>query len=185
MWSGFSKKDENTKRVQLRKKFYNGYTTIFTCSATLNNGSSNSFPNQIPRAKHCFTTLATADDNKPGTTQEPWVKPGSEYDDQFERWLPRPDSDTEAGQARKQSSGKLRKGNPHPGQGQECTRSLYGRVAILGLSALLLVKLATGKSVLNYHRPAIVLIQIYFVTAVTALYVKYEKEKVGIWPENQ
>uniref|UniRef100_A0A6N2M348 Uncharacterized protein n=1 Tax=Salix viminalis TaxID=40686 RepID=A0A6N2M348_SALVM len=31
--------------------------------------------------------------------------------------------------------------------------------------------------------PAIVLIQIYFVTAVTALYVKYEKEKVGIWPE--
>ncbi|KAG5237666.1 immunophilin family protein [Salix suchowensis] len=48
---------------------------------------------------------------------------------------------------------------------------------------LLLVELATGKSVINYHRPAIVLIQIYFVTAVTALYVKYEKEKVGIWPE--
>uniref|UniRef100_A0A6N2NF19 Uncharacterized protein n=1 Tax=Salix viminalis TaxID=40686 RepID=A0A6N2NF19_SALVM len=76
MWSGFSKKDENTKRVQLRKKFYNGYTTIFTCSATLNNGSSNSFPNQIPRAKHCFTTRATADDNKPDTTQEPGSNPG-------------------------------------------------------------------------------------------------------------
>ncbi|KAJ6717792.1 UPF0041 BRAIN PROTEIN 44-RELATED [Salix purpurea] len=58
-----------------------------------------------------------------------------------------------------------------------------GSVAILGLSALLLVELATGKSVVNHHRPAIVLIQIYFVTAVTALYVKYEKEKVGTWPE--
>jgi uncharacterized membrane protein len=59
-----------------------------------------------------------------------------------------------------------------------------GRIAILGLSALLLVELATGKSVINYHTPAIVLIQVYFVTAATALYVKYGKEKVSIWPES-
>ncbi|KAJ6357821.1 hypothetical protein OIU78_005624 [Salix suchowensis] len=117
MWSGFSKKDENTKRVQLRKKFYNGYTTIFTCSATLNNGSSNSFPNQIPRAKHCFTTRATADDNKPGTTQEPGSNPGSAYDDQFERWLPRPDSDTEAGTGKKAELRKAKKGKSSSGSG--------------------------------------------------------------------
>ena len=59
-----------------------------------------------------------------------------------------------------------------------------GRIAILGLSALLLVELATGKSVINYHTPTIVVIQIYFVAAVTALYVKYEKEKVSIWAES-
>lgn len=59
-----------------------------------------------------------------------------------------------------------------------------GRVAILGLSALLLVELATGKSVINYHTPAIVLTQMYFVAAVTALYVKYEKERVSVWPQS-
>ncbi|KAJ7976233.1 FKBP-type peptidyl-prolyl cis-trans isomerase [Quillaja saponaria] len=59
---------------------------------------------------------------------------------------------------------------------------INGRVAILGLSALLLVELATGKSVINYHTPAIVLIQIYFVAAVAALYVKYEKERISVWP---
>ena len=31
-----------------------------------------------------------------------------------------------------------------------------GRVAILGLTTLLLVELATGKSVINYHTPVIV-----------------------------
>ncbi|KAK9283692.1 hypothetical protein L1049_011942 [Liquidambar formosana] len=59
-----------------------------------------------------------------------------------------------------------------------------GRIAILGLSALLLVELATGKSVIRYHSPAIVFIQIYLVAAVAALYVKYEKESVSVWPES-
>lgn len=59
-----------------------------------------------------------------------------------------------------------------------------GRIAMLGLSALLLVELATGKSVINYHSPAIVFVQVYFVAAVAALYVKYEKEKVSVWPES-
>ncbi|KAI3915820.1 hypothetical protein MKX01_013276 [Papaver californicum] len=62
------------------------------------------------------------------------------------------------------------------------TERLNGRLAGLGLAALLLVELATGKSVLNYHSPSIVFIQIYFVAAVSALYIKFEKEKVSIWP---
>ncbi|XP_075668787.1 uncharacterized protein LOC142638626 [Castanea sativa] len=61
---------------------------------------------------------------------------------------------------------------------------INGRVAILGLTALVLVEIATGKGVINYHTPSIVLIQIYFVAAVTALYVKYEKEKVSVWPQS-
>ncbi|XP_010534291.1 PREDICTED: uncharacterized protein LOC104809886 [Tarenaya hassleriana] len=58
-----------------------------------------------------------------------------------------------------------------------------GRIAGLGLAALLMVELVTGKSVLNYHSPATVLIQVYFVAAVSALFVKYEKEKVSVWPK--
>ncbi|KAA8539392.1 hypothetical protein F0562_026084 [Nyssa sinensis] len=61
---------------------------------------------------------------------------------------------------------------------------INGRIAILGLSALLLVDLATGKSVINYHSPAIVFLQVYFVAAVSAMYVKYEKEKVSVWPQS-
>lgn len=61
---------------------------------------------------------------------------------------------------------------------------MNGRIAILGLSALLLVELATGKGVINYHTPAIVLIQVYSVAAVAALYAKYEKERVSVWPRS-
>ncbi|XP_075504000.1 uncharacterized protein LOC142541337 [Primulina tabacum] len=57
---------------------------------------------------------------------------------------------------------------------------IHGRLAILGLGALLSVELATGKRVISYHSPAIIFIQLYFVAAVSALYVKYEKEK---WPD--
>ncbi|KAK4743117.1 hypothetical protein SAY87_001118 [Trapa incisa] len=60
---------------------------------------------------------------------------------------------------------------------------INGRIAMLGLTALVLVELATGKGVINYHTPAIVLIQVYFVAAVGAIFVKYEKEKVSIWPQ--
>ncbi|OWM70117.1 uncharacterized protein LOC116194940 [Punica granatum] len=61
---------------------------------------------------------------------------------------------------------------------------INGRIAMLGLTALVLVELATGKGVINYHTPAIVLIQVYFVAAVGALFIKYEKEKVSIWPQS-
>ncbi|XP_039023382.1 uncharacterized protein LOC120156033 [Hibiscus syriacus] len=59
---------------------------------------------------------------------------------------------------------------------------INGRIAILGLLALVLVELASGKSVISYHTPAIIFIQIYFVAAVAALFVKYEKEKASVWP---
>ncbi|CAN0909363.1 hypothetical protein LINGRAHAP2_LOCUS25753 [Linum grandiflorum] len=59
-----------------------------------------------------------------------------------------------------------------------------GKISFLGLTALLLVELATGKSMLSYHTPAIVMVQIYFVAAVSAVYMKYEKEKISVWPES-
>ncbi|KAH6770781.1 FKBP-type peptidyl-prolyl cis-trans isomerase [Perilla frutescens var. hirtella] len=59
-----------------------------------------------------------------------------------------------------------------------------GRIAILGLTALFVVELATGQGVINYHTPAIVFIQVYFVATVAALYVKYEKEKISVWPQS-
>uniref|UniRef100_A0A7N0ZV33 Uncharacterized protein n=1 Tax=Kalanchoe fedtschenkoi TaxID=63787 RepID=A0A7N0ZV33_KALFE len=60
---------------------------------------------------------------------------------------------------------------------------LNGRIACLGLAALLLVELATGQSVIKFHSPPIIFLQVYFVAAVTAVYVKFEKEKVSVWPE--
>ncbi|GAB2276685.1 hypothetical protein Dimus_011401 [Dionaea muscipula] len=62
----------------------------------------------------------------------------------------------------------------------EYSERVNGRIAVLGITALLLVELATGKSVLNYHTPAIVFVQVYFVAAASALYLKYEKEKASI-----
>lgn len=64
------------------------------------------------------------------------------------------------------------------------TERLNGRMAGLGLAALLLVELATGKSVLNYHTPSVVWLQIYFLAAVSAMFVKIEKEKVSVWPKD-
>ncbi|EPS58471.1 hypothetical protein M569_16344, partial [Genlisea aurea] len=60
-----------------------------------------------------------------------------------------------------------------------------GRAAILGLSALFLVELATGQGVLNYHSPSIISIQLYFVAAASALYIKYEKERNSVWPTSE
>ncbi|KAJ0263889.1 FKBP-type peptidyl-prolyl cis-trans isomerase [Hirschfeldia incana] len=64
------------------------------------------------------------------------------------------------------------------------TERLNGRMAGLGLVALLLVELATGKSLLSYHTPSVVWLQIYFMAAVSAMYVKIEKEKVSVWPKD-
>ncbi|KAJ0979403.1 hypothetical protein J5N97_014877 [Dioscorea zingiberensis] len=63
------------------------------------------------------------------------------------------------------------------------TERLHGRLAGLGLAALLLVELGSGQGLLKYHSPAILFIQIYTVAAVTALFVKYEKERTSVWPE--
>ncbi|KAK9061233.1 hypothetical protein SSX86_018413 [Deinandra increscens subsp. villosa] len=61
---------------------------------------------------------------------------------------------------------------------------MNGRVAALGLAALVLVELATGESVIKYHTPSIIFIQVYFVAAATAIYCKVEKEKVSVWPSS-
>ncbi|KAL7133080.1 hypothetical protein ABFS83_12G117000 [Erythranthe nasuta] len=61
---------------------------------------------------------------------------------------------------------------------------INGRIALLGLTAMLLVELATGKSVINYHSPSIIFIQVYFVAVVSALYVKIQKENVSVWPQS-
>ncbi|XP_042063161.1 uncharacterized protein LOC121807045 [Salvia splendens] len=58
-----------------------------------------------------------------------------------------------------------------------------GRIAILGLSALFLVELATGQGVINYHTPSIVFLQIYFVAALSAIYLKFQKESISVWPK--
>ncbi|WOL14870.1 hypothetical protein Cni_G23652 [Canna indica] len=60
---------------------------------------------------------------------------------------------------------------------------LNGRLAGLGLLALLLVELGSGKGLLQYHTPAVIFIQIYTVAAAGALFIKFEKEKISIWPE--
>ena len=64
------------------------------------------------------------------------------------------------------------------------TERLNGRMAGLGLAALLLVELATGKSLLSYHTPSVVWLQVYFMAAVSAMFVKIEKEKVSVWPKD-
>ncbi|XP_043689298.1 uncharacterized protein LOC122640202 isoform X2 [Telopea speciosissima] len=63
------------------------------------------------------------------------------------------------------------------------TERLNGRLAALGLVALLLVELGSGKSLISYHSPAVVFIQVYSIAAASAVYVKYQKEKISIWPQ--
>ncbi|KAK9127187.1 hypothetical protein Syun_015984 [Stephania yunnanensis] len=63
------------------------------------------------------------------------------------------------------------------------TERLNGRLAALGLAALVLVELGSGTSLVKYHSPAVVFLQAYFVAAVGAVYVKYDKERVSVWPQ--
>lgn len=60
---------------------------------------------------------------------------------------------------------------------------LNGRLAGLGLAALLLVELGAGQGLLRYHSPAIIFIQIYTVAAAGTLFIKFDKEKISVWPE--
>ncbi|CAK9881752.1 unnamed protein product [Sphagnum jensenii] len=64
------------------------------------------------------------------------------------------------------------------------TERLNGRFAGLGLAAMLLVELATGGSFLKYHDVSTLSTQLYAMLAAAALFVKYEKEKVSVWPKN-
>uniref|UniRef100_A0A0A8XQ50 Uncharacterized protein n=1 Tax=Arundo donax TaxID=35708 RepID=A0A0A8XQ50_ARUDO len=59
---------------------------------------------------------------------------------------------------------------------------LNGALAAVGLAALLLVELGSGQALVKYHQPATLFLQVYTVAAATALFVKYEKERISTWP---
>lgn len=64
------------------------------------------------------------------------------------------------------------------------TERINGRFAALGFAAVLLVELATGGSFLKYHESAVIGLQAYFMLAASALFIKYEKEKISVWPKS-
>ncbi|PON75361.1 Chlorophyll A-B binding protein [Parasponia andersonii] len=166
-----------------------------------------------PKPVFSFTTRATDPDSPPSDDSSdptPTPQPGSESDD-FENRLSQVRLRYRSGTGKKAELRKTRKSKKgmssasagggmylppvplkEPVSGRvrvdfgfsPYSERVNGRVAMLGLTALVLVELATGKGVINYHTPAIVLIQVYFVAAVTALYVKYEKESVSVWPRS-
>lgn len=169
---------------------------------------SNPFPFSSSKPHHhhrtrpflLFTIRATESESDPS---KPESEPTNDFDDRMKEFRVRYKSGTgkkaEIRKGRKSSSKKGASGSsvylpPVPlkeavsgGVKVELGFSPYserlnGRLAILGLTALLLVELATGKSVINYHTPSIILTQLYFVAAVSAIYVKVEKEKISVWP---
>ncbi|ERN05334.1 hypothetical protein AMTRI_Chr08g208910 [Amborella trichopoda] len=62
---------------------------------------------------------------------------------------------------------------------------LNGWLACLGLVALVLVELGSGQGLLKYHPGPVIFLQVYTVAAASALFVKFEKEKIGVWPEKK
>ncbi|XP_078160620.1 FKBP-type peptidyl-prolyl cis-trans isomerase [Carex rostrata] len=62
---------------------------------------------------------------------------------------------------------------------------INGYLAGLGSTALLLVELGSGQSVVKYHSLGIVFLQIYTAAAVAAVFIKYEKEKISVWPKSR
>ncbi|XP_061998108.1 uncharacterized protein LOC133715587 [Rosa rugosa] len=169
----------------------------------------NPFPLSSPPKTHnpkpllSFPTRATDPETPPS---DPAPEPGSDFDDRLSQVRLRYRSGTgKKAEARKtkksKSSGSGSSGSnvflppvplKEPVSGglkvdfgfSPYSERVNGRVALLGLAALLLVELATGKSVLKFHTPPVVLIQVYFVAAATAVYIKYEKEKVSVWPQS-
>ncbi|CAI5473592.1 unnamed protein product [Closterium sp. Yama58-4] len=65
------------------------------------------------------------------------------------------------------------------------TERLSGRLAAIGLAALVSVELASGSSILEYHDGATLAVQVYFLLGLGALYVKYEKDKSSVLPKKQ
>ncbi|KAG6543620.1 hypothetical protein Mapa_014983 [Marchantia paleacea] len=64
------------------------------------------------------------------------------------------------------------------------TERLNGRLAALGLAAVLLVELATGDSFLHYHDSGTLFVQVYTVVGLAGLYAKWEKERISVWPKD-
>ncbi|KDP46123.1 hypothetical protein JCGZ_06634 [Jatropha curcas] len=163
-----------------------------------------SFPSTLKPHCFSFTVRATTDDDSPSQP----VSASESDGDPFESRLSNVRLRYRSGTGKKAEVRKSKKGVSKSGSGSGMylppvalkqpvsdglkvefgfspySERLNGRIAILGLTALILVELATGKGVINYHTPAIVLIQVYFVAAVAGLYIKYEKEKVSVWPQS-
>ncbi|KAM3229325.1 hypothetical protein ACQJBY_060290 [Aegilops geniculata] len=59
---------------------------------------------------------------------------------------------------------------------------LNGLLATAGLTALLLVELGSGKSLVKYHQAPTLFLQVYTIVAAGTVYVKYEKERISVWP---
>lgn len=182
-------------------------------SSALQLTKSNPFFRKSPLKFHArsyssFTIRATTEESSASDTEEQTTADSSSDPDSFENRLSQVRLRYRSGTGKKAEVRKTRKGKkgssgsgstvflpPIPlkepvseGLPVEFGFSPYservnGRIAMLGLTALLLVELATGKSVINYHTPAIVFIQVYFIAAVTAVYLKCEKEKVSVWPK--
>lgn len=172
--------------------------------------STNSFPSSAPSLikSHAqtftFTTRAT-DSETPTESESETPKPDS--GDPFESRLAQVRIRYKSGTGKKAEARKAKKGGTTTKAGSSMylppvplkqpvsggvkvefgfspySEIINGRIAILGLTALLAVELATGKGVINYHTPATVLIQVYFMAAVSALFLKYEKERVSMWPK--
>ncbi|KAK4373548.1 hypothetical protein RND71_008932 [Anisodus tanguticus] len=186
--------------------------TSSTLQLTKSNPFFSKSPLNFHAPSYSFTTRATTEESSlSDTEEETTVKSSSDDPDTFENRLSQVRLRYRSGTGKKAEIRKTKKGNKKGSSGSGSGSSVFlppiplkepvseglnvefgfspyservnGRVAILGLSALLLVELATGKSVISYHTPAIVFIQIYFVAAVAAVYLKYEKEKVSVWPK--
>nr|XP_043632387.1 uncharacterized protein LOC122603679 [Erigeron canadensis] len=164
-------------------------------------------PHAPPHQSLTFTTKATPESSEnqptPTTTSEP---------ESFEDRLSQVRLRYKSGTGKKADARKSKKSGKKPGGSSGSGANLYlppvplkeptsggvkvefgfspysermnGRVAALGLTALVLVELATGESVIKYHTASIIFIQVYFVAALTAIYCKVEKEKVSIWPSS-
>ncbi|KAI4352151.1 hypothetical protein L6164_006431 [Bauhinia variegata] len=176
----------------------------------LSSSSSSPTKPQFPRRLLSFTTRATEPETPPSDPDSTEPEPPSGDDDDFDKRMNEFRLRNRSGIGKKAEIRKSKKGALKSGSGSGSgvylppvplkepvsgglkvdfgfsaySERINGRIAILGLTALLLVELATGKGVINYHTPAIVLIQIYFVAAVSTLYIKYEKEKISVWPQS-
>ncbi|KAL2650690.1 hypothetical protein R1flu_018818 [Riccia fluitans] len=60
---------------------------------------------------------------------------------------------------------------------------MNGRIAVLGLTALLLVELATGDSLIKFHDSGTIFVQVYTVIGLAGIYAKFEKERISVWPK--
>lgn len=163
-------------------------------------------PHAPPRLS--FTTRATPEDSSEPNNPDP-SEPSSEPDD-FDSKLSQIRLRYKSGTGKKAEVRKSRKSGKKSGSSggagvylppvplkepisgglkvdfgfSPYSERINGRIALLGLSALLLVELATGKSVISYHTPSIIFLQVYFVATVSAIFVKAEKEKISVWPQS-